>query len=135
MEKGLLAAALVFCIALLVLLVRRLIAGGANQQQVQATALEHRQQYLSTVSSALAGTFDFFQYAAVYTFSYKGKEYQVVDKVARNKPVPATGSTVTLVFPQGEPEKAQPRRTWLPLIFSGFLLFAAAAILRLLLTV
>jgi len=57
-------------------------------------------------------------FAASYRFVYEGKEFQVTDNVAREKPTPPVGSLVELCFPRGQPERAQPPRRLLLMVLA-----------------
>lgn len=115
-------AVLVLCLAALWYLVERIRARpGKGWSNVTAEVAGH----VSALDNVESGDGSISRqetvYAAVYRFSHDGREFQVTDNVAREKPTPAVGSRVELLFPNGQPEKAQPPRKWLMIVLAGVL--------------
>lgn len=103
-------AGLALCLAGLWIVVGRIRAAGSGDwTKVTGQVIRH----IETTDSTSSGDDnsvgpDQTVYAAVYRFTHEGRDYDVTDRVSRNKPTPAVGASAELMFPNGQPEKAQP---------------------------
>lgn len=126
---------LLFCVATAGFLTRRYFAAGSSaNRQVQGEIVGHHSVLATGMSPGAPGNLDLCNYAAVYAFSYQGKDYRVTDPMWREKPTPPIGTRVTLIFPDGQPEQAAPRRRWFYALFAVLCTGAALAIFYRLLT-
>ncbi len=110
---------LALCLAALWFVVGRIRAGGsADWTTVSAEVVRHVAAIDNVDSGDGSVSREQQVFAAVYRFSHGGKDYDVTDKVAREKPTPAVGTRVDLIFPNGQPDKAQPPRKALMIVFA-----------------
>jgi hypothetical protein len=106
MEEPLLFAVLAGCIIALTYVVNRRLMVGTRMvfQSVQAVVSAHQTHNFSSED----GNEQVF--AAVYRFNHQGRDFEVADMIrSSSQPLPV-GTCVTLYFPAGRPEEAQPRR-------------------------
>ncbi|HMT43890.1 MAG TPA: hypothetical protein PKA59_05015 [Chakrabartia sp.] len=121
MDFGILGG-LLLCVAALWYVVGRIRAGSSGDWTSVTGEVTHHVSALDNVESGDGSVSrEETVYAAVYRFSHGGQNYTVTDKVAREKPTPAVGTQVELLFPNGQPDKAQPPRKGLMMVFAVIL--------------
>lgn len=130
MNSVLYLAGLALCLAALWFVIGRIRAGGSGDwTTVSAEVVSH----VSAIDNVDSGDGSVSReqqvFAAVYRFSHDGQDYTVTDKVAREKPTPPAGTRVDLIFPNGQPDKAQPPRKALMIVFAVVLVVFSVLLL------
>ncbi len=123
-------AGLALCLAALWYVVGRIRAGNSDDwTKVTGEVIRH----VSALDNAQSGDGSVSReevvHAAVYRFNHAGQDYEVTDKVAREKPSPSVGTQVELIFPNGQPEQAQPPRKALMIVFAVVLVVFSVVLL------
>ena len=68
-------------------------------------------------------------YAAIYRFSARGVEHEIIDSHWHAAPTPEDGTFVEFVYPDGRPDLAQPARPWASSATYAAILVVLAAML------